>query len=478
MTIQTFYKWCWFIARAALLFFAAVEAVWFAYGFKHWYAVVPLIAFAIACWIKHPASRIFLLWGLGFVSLQNLFLWGNLFSKLDIGRVIAIIKSNSWDFSIRFLYVALFVLLFTVPIKELFKTKDVSRFLKVTAVFLAVIIALLGWMPRIGKMLETTPPKLHAIEAAYIGKGNDFVRTSGHSMYVHDAATGAVKEFKAGRAMDIAAASQDGKWIASGHGVGDVRDPKNERENFFKVWNVSTGQEVVFTLPAGENSIGPPTRVEFTPDSQYLIASNRNRIQKWRLSDGTLVRSATAFADEPGSIYTIRFSPDGNTIVAAWTKGTNVLLDAQLLNVKAVLRLETAEIGAFGGGVFSHDGKTIYTPYNKRSGEKGISATGYIAIWDAKTYKLQKLQLAQKEQEIISGLATANHAPRLVTGGSAGKVRLWDISRAEEAILIKEWQFNDIKLVKNVAINSAGTEILVVGYDNRESHLEKIKVEP
>ncbi|MXV78148.1 WD40 repeat domain-containing protein [Candidatus Poribacteria bacterium] len=154
-------------------------------------------------------------------------------------------------------------------------------------------------------------------------------------------------------------------------------------EKFVRLWNLNT-QKPIADLKGKFNDI---RSLAYSPDSDIIAAGDFDGTvtlfstkKKKRIT--SLVGHILAPSDitEPGSVLTLAFSPDGETLASGSRDTTIRLWDTKTTYHKVTL---TGHSGSVTTLVFSPDGKTIasgasYTHW---------SADSSIRLWDAKTGK-------------------------------------------------------------------------------------------
>jgi WD40 repeat protein len=99
--------------------------------------------------------------------------------------------------------------------------------------------------------------------------------------------------------------SPDGKILATG------TDDLPGWAGNVELWN-TTDWTLLRRLP------GKGFRLAFSPDGEFLVAlRDRSRMDLWRVATGTMVRSYAPPSSEFGTLATVDFTPDGNSLIIA-----------------------------------------------------------------------------------------------------------------------------------------------------------------
>jgi WD40 repeat protein len=246
-----------------------------------------------------------------------------------------------------------------------------------------------GWregnMVGVEKLLDDCPPDRRGWEWYYLKRlcHTDLLTLTAHA----DAVNGV-------------AYSPDGTRLASGSSDGSVR-----------VWNVTTGQEVLPPLRGHEDQI---YAVAYSPDGRTLASAGDDMtVRVWDATTGQLIRTLGA-GDDRVWVHTMAFSPDGLRLVLGggdemrvWdvTTGQEVPFSP--------LRGHTT---AIHGVAYSADGRWL------------ASACGdsIVRVWSATTGAL-----VHKLRAATSGATAVAFSPdgrRLATGSLEGLITVWDIA--------------------------------------------------
>jgi WD40 repeat protein len=155
---------------------------------------------------------------------------------------------------------------------------------------------------------------------------------------------------------------------------------------------------------------GWPLSVAFAPNAPLLIAGcSDSSARLWNYETGQLLHT---FSAEAGSVRSVAFSPNGDTVAVAWDEGL-----LRLFNPLTVeLRLEIVGQSFVSQVTFSPDGQYL------------AAAEGWpfftASIWDARSGQLVRTLTGHLWQ--VGAVAFSADGAGLVT--AAEILRLWDVS--------------------------------------------------
>jgi WD40 repeat protein len=148
----------------------------------------------------------------------------------------------------------------------------------------------------------------------------------------------------------------------------------------------------------------------FSRDGRFLALGSSNTVQVW---DQAAARQLFTLRGHHGWVWTVAFSPDGNTLASASMDNTVKLWDLTGGQERATLEGHTAKVWDVA---FSPDGRTLVTASDDQS----------IRLWDVATGKQQKV-LGVHHNHAYSALFTPD-GRAVVSSDLEGDVRLWDVA--------------------------------------------------
>ncbi|HEV3262481.1 MAG TPA: serine/threonine-protein kinase [Gemmataceae bacterium] len=292
-----------------------------------------------------------------------------------------------------------------------------------------------------------------------------------NAVKVWDAVTGEHTLTLKGHARGIPACafSPDGKRLATASADGTA-----------KVWNASTGEELV-SLPliarvfGHFESDGLVTSVAFSPDGKWLATTTMpwdqekalGLSQQLEIWDAATGKHLFNIARQPGGFGQVAFSPDGKRLAAVggdrtvkvWEMPGPFLLEGHARQVKAVaFSPDGKRLASAGGGQFpvlGEPGLGLEGVVHAMVGEMAnASGSGELIIWNTRTGR--PLSAAEGHTTGINSVAFSPDGTRLANGSDDGTVRLSDAASHREVLTLKSLGH----FVTSVAFSPDGTRLV------------------
>ena len=207
-----------------------------------------------------------------------------------------------------------------------------------------------------------------------------------------------------GRDVNSVVFSPDGNVIASGSGNGTIR-----------LWNAHTGEFIKY-LEGHTKSVNS---VAFNPNGNTLISTGEDGVCLWDVNTGEYIEEAQIPA------VSAAFSPDGNTCAIGSETGITVrnahtfqFLESLTRNIGSEDKFRGKDIGSIGSVAFSPDGNTI------------VSCGGNnIHLWDSQTN--QRLKTLIGYTEPVNSVVFSPDGNTIVSASDDGTIRLWNVNTRE-----------------------------------------------
>ena len=204
-----------------------------------------------------------------------------------------------------------------------------------------------------------------------------------------------------GRDVNSVVFSPDGNMIASGSGNGTIR-----------LWNARTGEFIKY-LEGHTKSVNS---VVFSPNGNTLISTGEDGVCLWDVNTGEYIDEFQIPA------VSAAFSPDGNTCAIADETGISVhnahtfqYLESLTRNIGSEDKFRGKDIGSIGSVAFSPDGNTI------------VSCGGNnIHLWDSDTNQLLKTLIGHTES--VNSVVFSPDGNTIASASDDGTIRLWNAS--------------------------------------------------
>jgi WD40 repeat protein len=207
-------------------------------------------------------------------------------------------------------------------------------------------------------------------------------------------------------ALNAVAFSPDGKYLASGGWGADFSNGTTD------LWNIATRTpSAPLTNPGGPT--GGVYSVAYSPDGQTLAVGDQSgTVYLWDTSTGQV----TATLTKPGSspVVAVRYSPDGQILAAGDQNGTIYLWNTA--TDKPVTTLPDPGGGQVNSLAWAPDGETLAAADNNH---------GNTYLWNTATDT--RIATIPKGEGGVNAVAFAPHENTLATDGG-GYIYLWSLT--------------------------------------------------
>jgi len=179
----------------------------------------------------------------------------------------------------------------------------------------------------------------------------------------------------------------------------------------------------------------PVTTCAFSPDGGMIGSAGLDgSLQLWRVSEGVKrPKMVNWSAHAPGSeVSCIRFSGDAKQIITRAGDDTMKVWDVRKLNDPLKVFLDLPSYIPTTQCIFSPNEKFIMTGTGCRKNEDG---TGYLYIWDAKTFKLVR-QLGLVPDGSVTSMLWSEHTNQIAVGGSDGTRVLYSPKTSKKGAML------------------------------------------
>jgi WD40 repeat protein len=250
--------------------------------------------------------------------------------------------------------------------------------------------------------------------------------------------------------ITVLAFSPDGKLLVSNGGLAQDRETYDAL-----LWNLSTGKAVL--LPGHDHDI---LCASFSPDGKTVVTATEEAIRFWdiqtqrmtmkittnsvvrhlafnpsgetlasgsiladvlkdgvKLWDVKTAKLAMTLTDQPESIWSLAFSPDGSSLAVGYGKGLIRVWELKTGKVVQTLKGHTAAVTVLG---FTNDGKSIVS----------ASADNAIRHWTLATGAAEVMKINPPEQ--LQSCTLSPNTKFLAIGDIKGGITLWDAATGKK----------------------------------------------
>lgn len=250
------------------------------------------------------------------------------------------------------------------------------------------------------------------------------------------AAVKPLKKFGDRGIADALAFSPDGRLLASGDSLGRVR-----------IWGMPAATEER-AFGVREPNFHSTCSLAFAPDSKMLAVAAEHGLGLWDATTGAKIGPLTPATEGFGPLQEVAFSRDGATLASGGWDYKVRIWDVATRQKKAEFRFDIDSVWCVA---MSPDGKLVAAGDDVR-----------LVLWDLATETSTVLVTApQGPNRSIQSVAFAPDGATLASGGSDGKIRLWDVgARREKAVFS-----GHPKGVQALAFCRGGKVLASGGYD-------------
>ena len=191
--------------------------------------------------------------------------------------------------------------------------------------------------------------------------------------------------------------------------------------------------------------------VMFSPDGKYLAVGTSIGVDGIALLDASNLGMIRFFEGYTEGVYSVAFSPDGNTLASGSGDTTIKIWDIQTVEEIVTLEGHTDYVGIVA---FSPDGLTL------ASGSKDTT----IKLWDVQT--AEEIATLEGHTGSVNSVAFSPDGQTLASGSDDSKIKLWDVQTAKEIVTLREHSSD----VRSIAFSPDG-QTLASGSDDSKIKL-------
>ena len=223
--------------------------------------------------------------------------------------------------------------------------------------------------------------------------------------------------------------SPDSNMIAVG-GLGEVT-----------LYDADTGKQIGFHPP----NTGQVISVAFSPDGKTLASATDHQVYLWDIVSAQPI--TTIDSDSENMVKSIAISPDGRNIASGGMDECLTLWDAVTGIQKKQFELNTGTVNTIA---FTPDGNTL-----------AVGTKGVLHVLDMPTSQIKSVRLAHLGR--ILSLMFSPDGKTLACGGSSGLVVLIDVNTQKQKVTLRGHE----EYVNSVKFNPDGTLLASGGEDKK-----------